>query len=61
LTTVAQPKYQIGQLAIQKIQSSLNGDEPDKGGLTLLECPLVVRESVAPCKPKKPDSEKIER
>lgn len=50
LTTVAQPKYQIGQFAVQKILSSLNGHEPDKGGLTLLECPLVVRESVAPCK-----------
>ncbi len=49
LTTVSQPKYQIGQLAIQKIHSSLNGDEPDKGGFTLLECPLVVRESTAPC------------
>jgi DNA-binding LacI/PurR family transcriptional regulator len=48
LTTIAQPKYQIGQLAIQKIQSSLSGNELDKGGFTLLECPLVVRESTAP-------------
>lgn len=49
LTTIAQPKYQIGQLAVQKIQSSLSGNELDKGGFTLLECPLVVRESTAPC------------
>ena len=49
LTTVSQPKYQIGQLAIRKIHSSLNGDEPEKGGFTLLECPLVVRESTALC------------
>jgi DNA-binding LacI/PurR family transcriptional regulator len=48
LTTVAQPKHQIGQLAVQKIANSLNGQETDKRGFTLLECPLVVRESTAP-------------
>lgn len=48
LTTVAQPKYQIGQLAVQKIVSSLEGRETDMRGFTLLECPLVVRESTAP-------------
>lgn len=50
LTTVSQPKYQIGQLAVQKISNILNGYDAETGGLTLLECPLVVRESTAPCK-----------
>ena len=47
LTTVAQPKYQMGQLAVQKIINCLKGQEIDKRGFTLLECPLVVRESTA--------------
>lgn len=51
LTTISQPKYQIGVLAIQKIYNSLQGYETDKGGFTLLECPLTVRDSTAPCKP----------
>lgn len=50
LTTISQPKYQIGVLAIQKIYNSLQGYETDKGGFTLLECPLIVRDSTAPCK-----------
>lgn len=47
LTTVAQPKYQIGQLAVQKIANSLKGQEMERRGFTLLECPLIVRESTA--------------
>ena len=50
LTTVTQPKFQIGQLAVQKIFNVLNGYDAETGGVTLLECPLVVRESTAPCK-----------
>ncbi len=50
LTTVSQPKYREGQLAVQKIYNNLHGYDTDKGGFTLLECPLVVRESTAPCK-----------
>ncbi len=50
LTTVAQPKFQIGQLAVQKISNVLNGYDAETGGVTLLECPLVVRESTALCK-----------
>ena len=38
LTTIAQPHYQKGQLAIQKLFHSFNGDETDQEGLTLLEC-----------------------
>lgn len=51
LTTVAQPKYQIGQLAEQKISNVLNGYDAETGGVTMLECPLVVRESTAPYRP----------
>ena len=49
LTTVAQPQYRIGQLAIQKLYDSLNGYEMNTEGVTLLECSLVVRESTGPC------------
>jgi DNA-binding LacI/PurR family transcriptional regulator len=52
LTTVSQPKYQIGQLAIQKIYHVLNGNDTEMGGVTLLECPLIVRESTALCSEK---------
>jgi LacI family transcriptional regulator len=51
LTTVAQPKFQIGQLAVQKISNVLHGYDAETRGVTLLECPLVVRESTALCKP----------
>lgn len=50
LTTVAQPHYQKGQIAIQKLFHSLNGEDMDREGFTLLECSLVVRESTGPCK-----------
>lgn len=50
LTTVSQPKYQIGQLAIQKIYNVLNGQDTEMGGVTMLECPLIVRESTGRCK-----------
>ena len=50
LTTISHPKYQMGQLAIQKIYNNLNGYETETGGFTFLECPLVVRKSTALCK-----------
>ncbi len=50
LTTIFYPSQQTGQLAIQKLYNSLNGYEDDQGGFTLLECPLVVRESTTLCK-----------
>ena len=52
LTTVAQPHYQKGQVAIQKLSTYLKGQQIDQGGLTLLECSLIVRESTGLC-PKK--------
>ncbi len=50
LTTVAQPKYRMGQLAMQKISRLLQGDDSGVEAFTPLECPLIVRESTAPCK-----------
>ncbi len=49
LTTVSQPKIREGQLAVQKIYNNLHGYDTNKSGYMLLECPLVVRESTAPC------------
>ncbi len=50
LTTIAPPHYRIGQLAVQKIYNSLNGVQDHAEGVTLLPCPLAVRESTGPCK-----------
>ena len=49
LTTIDQHKYQMGQLAIQKLYRYLGGYASEHKGTTLLECPLVVRESTGPC------------
>jgi LacI family transcriptional regulator len=49
LTTVAQPKYRIGQLSVKKLYGLIHGDVQDNQGVTMLECPLIVRESTAPC------------
>ena len=48
LTTVHQPKEKMGRLAVTKIDNILSGKDLDKGGLTLMECPLIVRESTGP-------------
>lgn len=45
LTTVHQPKEKMGHLAVMKVDNVLSGRDLDKGGLTLMECPLIVRES----------------
>lgn len=50
LTTVAQPKYRMGRLAMQKIFDLLQGNTSGTEMFTPLECPLIVRESTAPCK-----------
>lgn len=50
LTTVSHPKYRMGQLAVQTLANELiHGIESVRGGFTLLECPLVLRESTALC------------
>lgn len=49
LTTVTHPKYRMGQLSVQMLVDQLNDVESITGGVTMLECPLVLRESTAPC------------
>lgn len=50
LTTIAQPHYQKGQMAVQTIVNRLTGDDDtDPEGFTFLACSLVVRESTGPC------------
>ncbi len=49
LTTIAQPSYRIGQLALKKVCDMMQGDAALAGGMTLLECPLILRESTGPC------------
>lgn len=48
LTTIHQPWLRMGQLAVSKIDNILAGRDTDLGGLTILECPLIVRESTGP-------------
>ncbi len=50
LTTIDQPKYRMGQIAMHMIRRMLAGQHPPDGGFTLLESPLIVRESTAVAK-----------
>jgi LacI family transcriptional regulator len=48
LTTITQPKYRMGMMAVQMLRKMLqNPDEP--GDSILSESPLIVRESTGPC------------
>nr|WP_111741949.1 DNA-binding transcriptional regulator CytR [Leminorella richardii] len=47
LTTVAQPRYQIGKQAVQMLLELLEGN-PEKRGSILLDSELIVRDSTAP-------------
>lgn len=48
LTTIAQPKYRIGRLAMQILRRMIQGHPPPEDGYTLIESSLIVRESTAP-------------
>jgi DNA-binding LacI/PurR family transcriptional regulator len=48
LTTIAQPKYQMGRLAMQLLRRVMQGQPPPGEGYTLMESPLIVRESTGP-------------
>ncbi len=49
LTTISQPKYRIGKLAVLTLLK-MQQDPPEKmGSFTLMESPLVIRESTARC------------
>jgi LacI family transcriptional regulator len=49
LTTISQPKYQMGKLAVQTLCRMREGRISMSNNCTLLETPLIVRESTAPC------------
>lgn len=50
LTTIAQPTYRVGQLAVKKLYDQLQDPSGGRAGTTVLvECPLIVRESTGPC------------
>lgn len=48
LTTVSQPRYQMGQLAMRMLRQMIRGETHLGGSYTLVESPLIVRESTAP-------------
>ena len=49
LTTISQPKYRIGKLAVSTLLK-MQQDPPEKmGSFTLMESPLIIRESTARC------------
>ncbi len=47
LTTIAQPKYRMGKLAMRLIVQMTRGEPIRSEGYTLLDAPLIVRESTA--------------
>jgi len=49
LTTIDQPKYNLGKLAMRQLRQMIEGQLP-KNSYILLDSPLIVRESTAPCK-----------
>lgn len=49
LTTISQPKYQMGKLAVQTLCRMNEGRISMSNNCTLLETPLIVRESTAAC------------
>jgi DNA-binding LacI/PurR family transcriptional regulator len=48
LTTLSQPKHRMGRMAMQTLRRMIEGHPPPEEGYTLMECPLIVRESTAP-------------
>ena len=48
LTTISQPKYRMGRMAVQLLRSMLRHDHTPSEGYMLLESPLMIRESTAP-------------
>ncbi len=48
LTTINQPKYRMGRLAVQLLQRIHQGEHKPGEGYVLLESPLIIRDSTAP-------------
>lgn len=55
LTTISQPKYRIGMMAVQMLRKMLS-DPSLPGDCVQTESPLVVRESTGPCLERPPVS-----
>jgi DNA-binding LacI/PurR family transcriptional regulator len=49
LTTISQPKYRIGQLAVSTLLKMQQDPQEKMGSFTLMESPLIIRESTARC------------
>jgi LacI family repressor for deo operon, udp, cdd, tsx, nupC, and nupG len=49
LTTVSLPKYRIGKLAVSTLMQMCQDTSDPVGTYTLMESPLIIRESTAPC------------
>ena len=47
LTTINQPKYRMGLLAMRMLRQIIEGNYVPNSGYTLMESPLIVRESTA--------------
>jgi LacI family transcriptional regulator len=47
LTTLSQPKYHMGRLAVQLLRAMRRGEHIPSEGYVLLESPLMIRESTA--------------
>jgi DNA-binding LacI/PurR family transcriptional regulator len=48
LTTISQPKYRMGALAVQTLRRMKLGEIETASSCTVLESPLIVRESTGP-------------
>ncbi len=48
LTTISQPKYKMGRVAMQILRAMMQGAKTLGDGYTLIESPLIVRESTGP-------------
>ena len=48
LTTLSPPKHRIGRMAMQMLKRLIDGKSAPDPGYTLVECPLIVRESTGP-------------
>jgi DNA-binding LacI/PurR family transcriptional regulator len=53
LTTISQPKYHMGRLAMQVLHRMIKSHPPLEDGYTVMESALIVRESTAPANQNK--------
>ena len=48
LTTIGQPKFRMGAIAVQRLRLMSEGNWPNHNNFTQFECTLIVRESTGP-------------